>query len=294
MVRFVGVLLSLCATCALVTARADTSGADSVLARYPLNEDTFQQWKLPDKLDEISGLALSDDGRLLAMNDEQAIVYEIDYEEGRLIKSFAFGERRTLRDDFEGIAWFERRVYLVTSDGTLYVAHEGADGDRVPFETYSTGVGRDCEIEGLATDRAEQELLLLCKRSVPGSDLSRPLIFRWSIRDRTIEWVRRIELPQSAIEDALGSAGLRPSGIAHALPEKHWLIVAVRQRAVIEIDNEGQLVAARTLPLADRHPQPEGIELLADGRLVIADEGRGGRARLTVYRPSRNNSMIER
>jgi uncharacterized protein YjiK len=70
--------------------------------------------------------------------------------------------------------------------------------------------------------------------------------------------------------------------------------VAVRQRAVIEIDNEGQLVAARTLPLADRHPQPEGIELLADGRLVIADEGSRGRARLTLYRPSRNATMIER
>lgn len=291
--RFAGVVLSLCASCGVVPVHADSSGADGVLGRYPLTEETFQQWKLPDRLEEISGLALSDDGRLLAVNDEQAIIYELDYEEGRLVKSFAFGERRTLRDDFEGIAWFERRVYLVTSDGTIYVAHEGADGDRVPFQSYSTGVGRDCEIEGLATDKSEQELLLLCKRSVPGSDLSRPLIFRWSIRDRTIEWVRRIELPQRAIEDALGSIGLRPSGIAHAPAENHWLIVAARQRALVEIDNSGQLVAARTFPLADRHRQPEGIELLADGRLVIADEGRGGRARLTVYRPAMNALMID-
>ena len=283
--RILAALLPLCMPCAAASTVELVTSEDSVLARYPLTEETLQQWELPDKLEQISGLALSDDGRLLAVDDEQAIVYELDYDEGKLVKAFAFGERRTLRGDFEGIAWLDNRVYLVTSDGTIHIAREGADGERVSFSTHRTGVGRDCEIEGLAPDPDEQLLLLLCKRAVPGSDLSNPLIFHWSIADRTIEWTRRIELPMPAIEAALGSRGFRPSGIARAMSGERWLIVAARERAVIEIDREGRLIAARAFPLAERHRQAEGIELLADGRLLIADEGSGRRARLSVYRP---------
>jgi hypothetical protein len=45
----------------------------------------------------------------------------------------------------------------------------------------------------------------------------------------------------------------------------------------------------RSLVALDRraHPQPEGIALTPDDRLIIADEGAGiaGRGRLTVYGP---------
>ena len=51
----------------------------------------FQQWSLPKRLDEISGLALTSDERLLAMTDEVAVIYEIDYSAGGLVK--AFGSR---------------------------------------------------------------------------------------------------------------------------------------------------------------------------------------------------------
>ncbi|MEX0975497.1 MAG: hypothetical protein WDZ50_00195 [Woeseia sp.] len=290
--RILVVLLPFCMPCAAASVADVATDEDSVLARYPLTEESLQQWDLPSTLAEISGLAVSDDGRLLAVDDEQAIVYELNYDDGRLVKAFAFGERRTLRGDFEGIAWLENQVYLVTSDGTIYIAREGADGERVSFSSHRTGVGRDCEIEGLATDPARQLLLLLCKRAVPGSDLSNPLIFHWSIADRTIEWPRRTELPLAAIETALGSSGFRPSGIARAMSGERWLIVAARERAVIEIDRQGRLIAARTLPLAERHRQAEGIELLADGRLLIADESRGRPARLSVYRPLPDAIMI--
>ncbi len=285
-------LLPFCMSCAGASSVDAATDEASILARYPLTEETLQHWDLPEKLAEISGLAVSDDGRLLAVADEQAIIYELNYDDGKLVKAFAFGERRTLRGDFEGVAWLDRYVYLVTSDGTIHVAREGSDGERVSFSSHRTGVGRDCEIEGLATDPVEQMLLLLCKRAVPGSDLSKPLIFHWSIADRTIEWTRRIELPMPAIEAALGSSGFRPSGIARAMSGERWLIVAARERAVIEIDRAGRLIAGRGFPLAEHHRQAEGIELLADGRLLIADESSRRPARLSVYRPLPDAIMI--
>ena len=274
---------------ALVAGPAVAEGRSGVLDRYPLTEGTLEQWNLPSRLDEISGLALTGDERLLAVGDEQAIVYELDYVEGRLVKAFAFGDP-TLRGDFEGIAWHDRRVYLVTSGGTIYTAGEGDDGERVPFREHRTEIGRDCEVEGLAADPEADVLMLLCKRSLRGSDLDRPMIFPWSTTDRTIEWVGRIELPQDAIEAELGAADLRPSGIARVRSNGHWLVVAARQKALAEIDASGALVAARRLPLAGRHRQPEGIELLADGRLLIADEADGGQPRLAVYRPAESRT----
>ena len=264
---------------------AAADGRGSVLERYPLTEETLEQWNLPSRLDEISGLALTDDNRLLAIGDELAIVYELDYVAGRLVKAFAFGDP-TLRGDFEGIAWHGQRVYLVTSGGTIYAAGEGDDGERVPFREHRTELGRDCEVEGLAADPETDRLLILCKRTLRGSDLTKPVIFLWSTKDRTVEWARRIELPQEQIEAALGVGDLRPSGIARVPGEGHWLIVAARQKALVEIDARGALLAARRLPLAGRPRQPEGVELLADGRLLIADEAAGEKPRLAVYRPA--------
>lgn len=270
--------------CCGATAVSAQSGPHGVLAQHTLSQESSRHWRLPSRLEEISGLALTGDQRLLAVDDEQAIVYELDYERGRLVKAFAFGEP-TLRGDFEGIAWLAGRVYLVTSDGVLYSAGEGADGERVPFREHRTGLGRDCEIEGLAAEPAAASLRLLCKRALAGSDPDKLLIFRWSVSDETVEWPRRIELPHRAIVAALGSGGLHPSGIVQAARGQHWLIVAAREKAIVEITAEGALVEARRLPMANRHRQPEGIELLADGRLLIADEGGGSRAQLAIYQP---------
>ena len=121
----------------------------------------LQQWALPDSLREISGLALTGDDRLLAVNDEEAIVYEIDYDDGRLVKAFALGEP-TLRGDFEGIAVLGGRVWLMTSDGVLYVADEGGDGERVAYQRYVTKLGDKCELEGLAEIQVRGTLALLC------------------------------------------------------------------------------------------------------------------------------------
>ena len=92
----------------------------------------IRRWALPDRLEEISGLSMTQDGRLLAHNDEHSIVYEINPDDGSITKSFQVGDqRKPLVDDFEGIAVSEEQVYLLTSTGRLYAFTEGADGESV-------------------------------------------------------------------------------------------------------------------------------------------------------------------
>ena len=273
-------------------ASAQGGAGQGILDRYEFSAETSKQWRLPDKLNEISGLALTGDARLLAVTDESAIVYELDYSAGRLVKAFALGDP-TVRGDFEGIAWSEGGVWLVTSDGVIYEATEGEDGERVAYDEYRTGLGQLCEIEGLTYRKSDGMLLLLCRTIRRRSGLESLAIFAWSTSSRQPVREQTIALPDRDIAAALRMTRLNPSGITIEEQSGNLLIVAARQRAVIELDARGSLLSARLLPLAARHRQAEGIAILPSGGILIADEGGGHRARLAIYSPANSSAGRE-
>jgi uncharacterized protein YjiK len=266
----------------LIACGCGVAGDSDRLARYALSNDSMQQWKLPSALREISGLALSTDNRLFAVTDEAAVVFEIDFRNGALIKAFAFDDP-PVRGDFEGIAWLAGRIYLTTSDGVLYSAAEAADGEHVNATRVDTGLGKFCEIEGLTGEPELGQLFFACKEARKDREPSDAAIYAWSIGDRSI--IRRIDLPFADIERALGADHFNPSGLVIDGESGHFLIVAARQHSLIELDRTGRLVAAHRFRQSQRHRQSEGIELTSDGRLLISDEGGDKKARLAVYQP---------
>jgi uncharacterized protein YjiK len=250
-------------------------------ASQAIQDDSFRQWKLPRKLSEISGLALTRDHRLLAITDEEAVVYEIDYESGRLVKAFAFGDP-VVRGDFEGIAVLDNKVWLMTSHGRLFSALEGANGERVQFQQFDTGLGKYCELEGLAQDRENGLLVLACKETRSKTDKLK--IFELSVTASGISLVRDVTVPKAAIADEIDRKHFNPSGIAIAPDTGQRTMVAARQHAIVQLSRDGELINAIILPKKKRHRQAEGVEITNDGRLLIADEGGDGKARLAVYR----------
>ncbi len=262
---------------------SDSSSAPG-LDRFPLNAESLQQWKLPKKLKEISGLALTPDQRLFAVCDEKAIIYELDYQQGKIVKAFALGDP-TIRGDFEGIAYLGDRFYLVTSKGRLYETAEGNDGDRMQFTTYQTGLGKLCEIEGLAQDVQAGTLLMACKRNKLISELGKLSIFAWSPSTGKFLREREIEIPTDEIAKRLGKRRVSPTAVVIDPETGNLYGVAGPQRAIFEMKPNGELIDAIILPLADRHRQAEGIEITRDGKLLIADEGGKKKARLGVYAP---------
>jgi uncharacterized protein YjiK len=252
------------------------------LDSFPLTRDTMLQWKLPDRLKEISGLALSPDGRLFAVADEIAAVYELDYQKGEIIKRFAYGEP-VVRGDFEGITFYNDKIWLTTSSGEIYSGSEGADREQLPYQRYQSGLDATCEIEGLTAQAATASLLLLCKKLWKGSELDRLAIFRWSVSNKRLDRDATILLPEEAIFRQLKVDRFNPSGIAIPPHGESFVIVASRQRALVEVSLDGQLLVARKLKGKNRHRQAEGIEITEDARLLIADEGGSHKARLAVY-----------
>jgi len=278
-------LLSLIAAC----CQAEGLMTPAELGDFTLDADSLQQWKLPKILKEISGLALTPDDRLFAINDEQAIIYELDYEHGMIKKTFALG-RPIPSDDFEGIAYVDGLFYLVTSTGLIYVATEGNDGDRVEFEIYQTGLGRFCEIEGLAQDAQSATLLMACKKSKKKAQSGRFSIFAWSVSGHRVLHEREITIPEHEIAERIGKKHVRPSAIVIDPRTSYIYGVAGPQQAIFQLTPDGELIDAIILPLVDRHRQPEGIEITRDGRLLIADEGGKKKARLGVYSPGQNKT----
>ena len=220
------------------------------------------------------------DGRLFGHGDEHGIIYEIDHGGGRFVKAFALGEA-TVRDDFEGIANVGDRFYLVASTGRLYESFEGADGERVLYNTYGTGVGRDCDVEGLAFEPTDRSLLLLCKNPRPDGFIR---IHRWSLEHRVESENSPLLISVATLADGLPGDSFHPSGIEWHPDTGHYFIVAAPESALAEITPTGEVISVRHLP-GRRHRQPEGIALVAGGVLALADEGGRGRAPLTLYRP---------
>lgn len=253
------------------------------LESYTLNEETATHWKLSEHLEEISGLAMTRDNRLLAHNDERGVIFEIDYQKGAIAKAFQLSDMKNpVASDFEGTATIDGQVYLVTSSGRLYECREGTDGESVLFNVYTTGVGRDCEIEGLAYDESKRALLLMCKDARSADMEGQLAIYHWSIDEKQLSVDAHTVIPVAEFSQHIKGKKFQPSGIERHPISGNYFIVAARQGAIAEITPEGMVVAVREFP-AQWHRQVEGITFAADGTLIVSDEGAGRKARLTLY-----------
>ena len=75
----------------------------------------------------------------------------------------------------------------------------------------------------------------------------------------------------------------QPSGITRQFG--HYVVVAGKDRELIEVKPNGEVVQRLKLKKKS-HVQSEGVGFMSDGRLVLADEGRGSDAAISIYTPN--------
>jgi len=241
------------------------------------DKDTDTRWRLPKALKEASGLALAPDGRLLTVTDERAVVYGIDLKTHDVAAVVSVGN--PVKGDFEGIATLGADVFIVTSTGTLYRMIDtfiAESGDSVEVQVIDTGMGKICEIEGLASDGGK--LLLACKRNYRKEDKDRLLVF--ALDPGSWERSMVVDLP---FDDLPDETRLSPSGID--VDAAHYYILAAKQKELLVLTRAGEFVEMKHLR---KHRQAEGIAILPDGNLVLLDEGKKSGARVSYYRSLRD------
>lgn len=273
-----------------LTTGNDSTGVETRMARLAAslaNPDSGEargepvaRWLLPPELSEISGLALTPDGRLFAHNDETARITEIDYRRGTVIKHFFVG-KTGLRGDFEGLTCAGNRFFLLSSDGTLYEFLEGAEGESVEFTLHDTHLGKECEFEGAAYDSTTNAIVLACKNPGLKQFKGMMVLYRYPLDNEGGE-TSELTVPYS---EAIGKNSwkqLRPTDITVDPSSGNFVLVAAQEKALVALTPAGAVVLSR--PLGGRHPQPEGIAITRDHILIISDESTNEAASITLYR----------
>ena len=238
------------------------------------------RWVLPQNMNEISGLALTPDGRLFAHPDERGMVSQIDYRRGVVVKQFLLG-RRGVQADFEGIAVAGDTMYLLASNGRIYEFREGANGANVDFSVHDLELGKECEFEGLGYDPAINSLLLACKHIGIKEFKDQLLIYRWRLTESGGERLSHLAVPVAEIAAQHDWKDIGPTGI-DVDPVTGNYVLTTMEHALIVISPEGVILEVRLLPAT--HDQPEGIAITRDSMIIISDEAVTKPAAITLYR----------
>lgn len=261
---------------------ADEMGFDVAGHRYHAAPDA--EWALPAGLRELSGFATDAGGRLFAHNDEVAIVHEIDYARGGIVKSFALGNP-PVAGDFEGITFIGDRIALTDSNGVLYLASAGEPAASVGFERIPTGIGARCEVEGIAYAAAEGLVYFACKSArTPALD-EYVTVIAWSAEQRREVPERTLSVTTDRFGELPGKGKLHPSDIAIAPGSGDLVLTTAKRRALLTIARDGTRVSAFRLPDSKTLKQIEAIAFGSGGTLLLGSEGKD-RGRMRVYRPA--------
>jgi uncharacterized protein YjiK len=253
------------------------------LSRYDLDGAPARRIRLPPALAEISGIAFTQDGRLLAHGDEHGTIWEIDPGTGDIVKRFGLGSRgHLLRGDFEDIQVVGDRIFLVSSAGRIFEGREAENGAVVESVPRTAGLGGACEVEGLAYDPPSRSLLLLCKQVRSKRWRGDVVILAISIDTWRFEREPRILIREGGLEAVTGAKRFHGSAMARDLRTGTYLLLAGPQHAYAEVNAKGEILGGGRLP-ADLHRQPEGIAIGPDLNLFISDEAAGKHATLTMY-----------
>jgi uncharacterized protein YjiK len=250
-----------------------------------------QTFEMPKKLEEISGLGLSDDGNtLVAIQDEDGELFFINRYTGEVQAEIEFWKD----GDYEGVEFVGNDVYVVKSTGTIYeVLKPGSEEQEV--NKYNFFLDDDNDVEGLAYDAPNNRLLLACKAKA-GYERDYPHrkgIYEFDLSSKTLSEEPAYFVQLDSIRHYLGHSpatrkleklisffssdedfDFSPSAIAIHPFTGHLYITSSVGKLLIVMNTKGQIVHIEKLS-KKVHPQPEGLCFDKNGTLFLSNEGKG-------------------
>ncbi|PHN03038.1 SdiA-regulated domain-containing protein [Flavilitoribacter nigricans] len=268
---------------------------------FPYQFDSPDQiFELDDELEEISGLGISGDGNyLLAVQDEDGILYHLDKTTGAILEKREFWKD----GDYEGVEAVGSDAYAIKSTGTVYWIKNHNKED---FETekFNYDLNKDNDVEGLGYDSQNQMLLLACKAHPDGQKEARG-IYGFSLQYKQLLQDPIYMLTLGAVHNYLDKnppitrlekvkdffdedeLDFSPSALAvHPISGDLYLLSS-KGKMIIVMNRQNEVVYIQKLQ-KEEHPQPEGLCFDQNGNMYISNEGRGDKGTILVYKYAAN------
>lgn len=243
-----------------------------------------RSYSLPFALREISAVVISSDEPIAwAVNDEEAVLFRIDLNDG----SVKAGQTFAKPGDYEGIELVEGAVVVARSDGTLWrIAREGVQKVGSPLSERHN-------VEGLAWDARNSRLLVACKGKAGRGAKFEHTKAVYAVRIPAYEWIktpafvveraalRRFLEDHEHVRRKPGAAkSFAPSAIGVDPVTGSIYILSSSGRMLVVLDAAAENILEVVTLGRDVHAQPEGLAFDSEGSLYISNEGRSTRARL--------------
>lgn len=231
-----------------------------------------KQWDLPDILEEVSGIAYMEQGKIACIQDEDGFIFIYDTKSASVERKIEFAGH----GDYEGIALVGTTAYVLRSDGTLFEV-SNFENDRLKTIEYSFEFSENYDFEGLGYDQRNNRLLLGIKNKTDDDFKS---IYAFDLATKKIinQPVYKIYF-NHPVFDALdmkpSNKMLQPSEIT-INPEngKIYILEGVNPKLLI-LDSLGIPEKLHVFK-KKQFRQAEGLTFGPSGELFISNEGRGG------------------
>lgn len=248
-----------------------------------------EKWVLPGELREISGLSYTPAGQLACIQDENGLLYLLDFEEKKITKRLSFAKN----SDYEGVEIIGDTAYVLRSDGTLFVFYSTAK--TISATKINTSLSKKNDAEGLAFDPVTHQLLIACKGNAGtknGGKIKGRAIYAYDLKQRKLSDSPAYLIKTKPLKESLDKSNLNPkkhdffrfSGIAiHPVTKKIYIIGTVGKLLLI-IDRTGRINTSVHLQ-PNIFLQPEGICFDPEGNLYISSEGKSGKGYVLKFTP---------
>jgi len=253
---------------------------EGTLNDYNFSGEHSKTVTLPKQLNEISGLAITGNNRLLAHNDEVGTVYEVDISTGEITSEFNLGKKK-VKKDFEGIAVVKDSLFMVTSLGVIYKFSYSDNEKNVDYKKFKTILSAKYNVEGLCYDKETNSLLLACKDYAGKNLKDYKAIFSFDLSKYKLQEEPRFLINLDSLKNKFNINNFSPTGIEVHPNSGNVFILSSHEKAIIELSSNGNLLNVVKLK-SKNHRQPEGISFLSDLTLLISDEGQNKRGTITI------------
>lgn len=231
-------------------------------------------WEMPETLEEISGIEIIKNQKIICHNDEDGNLFVYDLNKKTVIKTISFADE----GDYEDLAIHGNTAFVLRSDGTIFEVQNYMNVPKtIKHKTFLTD---DDNAEGLFFEAEKNILLIACKEnSKEKNGQGTKYVYEFLLNENTLNPSPIFTISQ---KDINSKSEFSPSGIAIHPISKYIYVLSSVGKMLAEFTSEGTLQKIYSINYS-HFLQPEGISFSENGDLYISNEAKKGKANILKF-----------